>query len=243
FTNVKGRIIGHALITCRENELLVIGEPDQATRLLEHLDRYIIREDVQLHDESAARGYLLFDADFAAQRFELAVHVTDWYETKGRTLRLIEAPASDVRQLKQRLVGNGFVICDEAFEIVRIEAGVPLFGVDFDDRNFPQEVRRNDEAISFTKGCYLGQETVARIDALGHVNQQLAGVRFSSQAVPDKGIELTHVGKTIGQVTSAVLSPKLDAPLALAMVRREHNPVGTRLDSPIGPCEVVSLPV
>jgi tRNA-modifying protein YgfZ len=243
FTNVKGRIIGHGLIDCRENELVVIGEPDQATRLLEHLDRYIIREDVQLHDETAARGHLLVDADFTPQRFELAATVTDWYATKGRTLRLIEAPASDMPQLMERLAGNGLMICDAAFEIVRIETGVPLFGVDFDDRNLPQEVGRNDEAISFTKGCYLGQETVARIDALGHVNQQLVGVRFSGEAVPDKGTALTHNEKTIGQVTSAVLSPKLDTPLALAMVRREQSPIGTRLDSPLGPCEVVSLPV
>jgi tRNA-modifying protein YgfZ len=243
FTNVKGRIIGHGLIDCRENELVVIGEPDQATRLFEHLDRYIIREDVQLHDETPARGSLLVDADFAAQQFGLAAYVTDWYAIKGRTLRLIEAPAADVRKLKERLAANGFVSCDEAFETVRIEAGMPLFGVDFDDRNLPQEVGRNDEAISFTKGCYLGQETVARIDALGHVNQQLVGVQFGGEAVPDKGTALTHNGKTIGWVTSAVLSPKLDAPLALAMVRREHSPIGTRLDSPLGPCEVVSLPV
>ena len=68
--------------------------------------------------------------------------------------------------------------CDlAAFETLRIEAGTPLFGVDFNDNNLPQEVGRDDRAISFTKGCYLGQETVARIDALGHVNQQLAGVR------------------------------------------------------------------
>ena len=85
-----------------------------------------------------------------------------------------------------------------AFHALRIEAGTPLFGVDFDDRNFPQEVGRNEQAISFTKGCYLGQETVARIDALGHVNQQLAGVRFAGTNVPDAGSELTHAGKTAG---------------------------------------------
>ena len=86
-----------------------------------------------------------------------------------------------------------------------------MFGVDFDDRNFPQEVGRNEQAISFTKGCYLGQETVARIDALGHVNQRLAGVRFAGTNVPDAGNELTYAGKTAGQVTSAKFSPQLQA--------------------------------
>jgi folate-binding protein YgfZ len=119
---------------------------------------------------------------------------------------------------------------------------VPLFGVDFDEQNFPQEVGRDREAISFTKGCYLGQETVARIDALGHVNQRLVGVRFDGSDIPGAGTELAQEGANVGKVTSAAYSPKLKAPLALAIVRREANNIGTRLDSPIGPCEVVALP-
>jgi hypothetical protein len=130
-----------------------------------------------------------------------------------------------------------------AFTAARVEAGVPLWGVDFDEQNFPQEVGRDRQAISFTKGCYLGQETVARIDALGHVNQRLVGVRFLGGDLPDPGAELSHAAKKVGRVTSAALSPRLNAPLALAMVRREANAVGTRLDSPVGPCEVVPLPV
>ena len=81
-----------------------------------------------------------------------------------------------------------------AFDALRIESGTPLFGVDFDEENLPQEVGRDELAISFTKGCYLGQETVARIDALGHVNQQLAGVRFAGPDVPDAKAELTQGG-------------------------------------------------
>ena len=69
----------------------------------------------------------------------------------------------------------------QRFDVARIEAGTPLFKVDFDDSNLPQEVGRDAEAISFTKGCYLGQETVARIDALGHVNQRIVGVQFTGQ--------------------------------------------------------------
>jgi glycine cleavage system aminomethyltransferase T len=68
------------------------------------------------------------------------------------------------------------------------------------------------------------------------------GVRFTGDVVPEKGCELVHAGKTAGHVTSAAFSPKLEAPLALAMVRREQSHVGTRLDSPVGPCEVVALP-
>jgi tRNA-modifying protein YgfZ len=118
-----------------------------------------------------------------------------------------------------------------------------LFGVDFNDSNLPQEVSRDREAISFTKGCYLGQETVARIDALGHVNQQLVGVRFLGTTLPDPGMQLIHDGRAVGNVTTATYSPQLDAPLALAMLRREHVAVNTRLDSSVGACELVALPV
>ena len=86
----------------------------------------------------------------------------------------------------------------QRFDAARIEAGMPLFGVDFDDSNLPQEVGRDAEAISFTKGCYLGQETVARIDALGHVNQRIVGVRFSGTEVPAVGTELTSAATGCG---------------------------------------------
>jgi folate-binding protein YgfZ len=142
------------------------------------------------------------------------------------------------------LVAKRFVLAGpQAFETARIESGMPRYGVDFNEENLPQEVGRDREAISFTKGCYLGQETVARIDALGHVNQRLAGVRFFGSGVPSGGTELAREGRIVGSVTSAAFSPKLDAPLALAMVRREANSPGTRLSSAAGECEVVALPV
>jgi folate-binding protein YgfZ len=270
FTNVKGKIIGHGLITCRKNELVVIGEPGQATKLIEHLDRYILREDVQLQDNTGSRAHLLMcgapsafagfflphldyaDAtkapsgdlrDFPAQLLDVAVYLTNWYAANERFFLLIETNTADLQKLEQKLVCGGLLACNDAFEMVRIEAGIPLFGFDFDDRNLPQEVGRDETAISFTKGCYLGQETVARIDALGHVNQQLVGMKFSGERIPDRGTELTHAGKTTGHVTSSAFSPKLQAPLALAMLHRERCGAGNRLDSPSGPCEVISLPL
>ena len=138
----------------------------------------------------------------------------------------------------------GFAPCQpEAVEIVRVEAGWPVYGRDITDHNLPQEVDRDDLAVSFTKGCYLGQETVARIDALGHVNRKLVGVKFVGAAIPDVGMRLTSDDQEVGQVTSSVFSPRLDSPLALAYVRRAHNAPGTPLQSQVGAAEVVSLPV
>src|SRR5262249_54035500 len=149
---------------------------------------------------------------------------------------LIACQRADVGQVQAALVAAGAVLCDESvFEAARIEYGTPLFGRDFSDENLPQEVGRDRQAISFTKGCYLGQETVARIDALGHVNRLLRGVKFESDSVPAIGTELfgsagecsdqiasqnqAAGAKPIGRVTSACWSPRLNAPLGLAMVR------------------------
>jgi folate-binding protein YgfZ len=134
--------------------------------------------------------------------------------------------------------------CDpQIAEIVRVESGVPMYGRDITDENLPQEVNRNAQAISFTKGCYLGQETVARIDALGHVNKLLVGLKISGATVPTAGTELTAQGKVVGHVTSAVFSPRLNAPLALGYVRTGNNEVGNRVESPLGSAEVIALPL
>jgi tRNA-modifying protein YgfZ len=254
FTNVKGKIVGHGLVACRENELEIIGVPGQAPPLIAHLDRYVIREDVQLRDTTGERDYLLVAGGVVAkQHFDefkssdalnaLSFDAIPWALAGSEFELVLGLSPQDLPNARALLGDHGFVMADAAFTACRIEAGMPLFQTDFDDRHFPQEVGRDLQAISFTKGCYLGQETVARIDALGHVNQRLVGVRFLANDVPEAGLELSHSGKQAGQVTSAAFSPRLNAPLTLAMVRREANSSGTRLESPIGECEVVSLPV
>jgi folate-binding protein YgfZ len=275
-TNVKGRIVGHGLVTCREDELVFTTVPGQGTALVAHLDRYIIREDVQVRDTSSERAYVLLaggpPACSAAMALAPTIHEAReflnplvnakarlidvpirwicWNLLGGVFCGLLEISSTDLARARQILhegdaapIGPWPEAHEAVFHALRIEAGTPLFGVDFDDRNFPQEVGRNEQAISFTKGCYLGQETVARIDALGHVNQQLAGVRFDGSNVPEPGAELTHAAKSAGHVTSATFSPQLQAPLALAMLRREHTGTGSVLESSIGPGEVIPLPI
>ena len=157
---------------------------------------------------------------------------------------MIAGERSSIDGLSIALAATGATACSaEAFEIVRIEAGYPLYGRDIGDKNLPQEVNRNRLAISFTKGCYLGQETVARIDALGHVNRTLQSVRFSGAAVPADGTELRVGSAVAGEVTSAVFSPRLDAPLALAYLRRGFEAIGTQLESDLGAAEVIATPL
>ncbi len=141
------------------------------------------------------------------------------------------------------LEAEGAIPCGrEVLETVRIEAGFPWFGADITVANLPQEVARDRQAIHFNKGCYLGQETVARIDALGHVNKSLVSLRFSGQTVPPPGTELRSGEQVVGTVTSASWSPLLQAPLALGYIRRGHSALGGKSTSDAGDAEIVSPP-
>ena len=136
---------------------------------------------------------------------------------------------------------------DMAVDAVRVERGRPWFGVDFGDDYLPQETGLEHEAVSFTKGCYLGQETVARLHHLGHVNRQLRGIVVVGDASIETGATLSAAGKEVGVVTSVGYSPRRQSTVALAYVRRQHAEPGTRLELPSGSssshAEVTSLPM
>jgi folate-binding protein YgfZ len=119
----------------------------------------------------------------------------------------------------------------DTWEIARIESGRPQWGADMDDSTLPQEANFDElGAISYTKGCYIGQETVARVHFRGHVNRFLRRLRFVTRPAPPKGAELVdETGKVIGDIRSVALSPRYGG-VALAMVRREVQP-GTTLQA------------
>jgi folate-binding protein YgfZ len=119
----------------------------------------------------------------------------------------------------------------DALEIARIEAGIPRFGADMDESNIPLECGIESRAVSYNKGCYIGQEVINRIHSIGHVNKELRGLRLSDdlKTLPARGDKLFHDGKEVGYLTSAVKSPALNANIALGYVRRESNAAGTEL--------------
>jgi folate-binding protein YgfZ len=119
----------------------------------------------------------------------------------------------------------------EALEIARIETGIPRYGLDMDETNIPLECGIEARAVSYNKGCYIGQEVINRIHSIGHVNRELRGLKLADdlKQLPAKGDKLFHDGKEVGYVTSAVKSFALNANIALGYVRREVNAVGTEL--------------
>lgn len=159
----------------------------------------------------------------------------------------IIGPREALQELRTQFAGSGAIEAfGDALLVARIEAGRPEWGVDMDDSFLAQEVDMERlEAISFTKGCYTGQETVARVHYRGHVNRYLRGLRFHDAAIPPLGADLQDAdGKVVGTVKSAALSPKRGA-IALAMIRREIEPGAVlRASPPEGTIEatVESLP-
>jgi aminomethyltransferase len=117
-----------------------------------------------------------------------------------------------------------------ALETLRIQAGVKYFGPDFDDTVIPQEAGLETTHISFSKGCYTGQEIVERVRSRGHVNRRLVGLEFETRTPPLHGTKLVVDAKDVGQVTSAAFSPALARVIGLGYVRREHNAVGSLVE-------------
>jgi folate-binding protein YgfZ len=241
-TNVQGKTIGHVVIACESERLLLTTVPDQADTLLAHLDRYLITEDVELANESANYRQVLISGSEAAAvlRRVFCIDAPDgqtsatcqeqpcivWrmpFAAADTFAVIVSAGGNEVDQL---LVNAGASEGDdEAIEFRRIEHRFPWFGRDLTDKTLPQEVDRNDEAISFTKGCYLGQETVARIDALGHVNKLLVRVRADQELAV--GDELLVSDKATGIITSTVAGA--GHYWGLATIRREHATGGCKL--------------
>jgi len=130
----------------------------------------------------------------------------------------------------------------EALESLRIEAGIPRYGSELGEDTLPLEANLMN-ALSFNKGCYIGQEIVERARSRGSVNWKLAGVKIESPQAPASGEKLTLDGKEVGEVTSACVSPTLQKTIALAYLRKEHLEAGTRLQTASGEAaEVATLP-
>jgi folate-binding protein YgfZ len=266
--DVKGHVLGHVFLFVAPQSIVIDTVPGQGERLSRHLDRYLIQESVEIHDRTEEWGELLVAGPRSAALLEsLAVNVpqASYGHNKstfagrpcylrrtdlvGPDSWLVACARSDVDSVRRALANAGAVPADQAaFEMARLEAGTPLYERDITEKNLPQEVNRDAQAISFTKGCYLGQETVARIDALGHVNRVLVGLRFFGGQIPAIGTEVQTAdsapgGPAVGAISSAAYSPRLKNALALGYVRRGHTQVGTKLASAAGSAEVVALPL
>ena len=258
-TNVKGRILGHVWIEADSSSLRLDLGPVPADRLLAHLERYIINEDVAITDRTQEWGELLVMGPSAARAIApvfgdvaglgLLEHVDEngamgptrvsRRDIGVHTAYVISAPHAALAQLWETLRKSEARSAGSAvWSGLRIEAGLPVYGVDLTDDNLAQEAGRTRSAISFTKGCYLGQEPIARLDAMGHVNRELRSLRISGDMIPDAGARVFSDagGSTaVGSVTSAARSFGSNSAVALGLLRSSVSAPGTQVFVETGP--------
>lgn len=253
-TDVRGKTLGHVVVFRSDDSLRMIGPPDQSQRIAQHVDRYTIREDATpvIRDEEfvgivlppplaaqLAEG-LVQSSRLLHQQIRLADELVDlygcWWLGEGTGLLLVAADRQDpvIQALRETWSAN---LEDEpSFQRARTLARFPWYGIDLNETNLPQEADRDAIAISFTKGCYLGQETVARLDALGQVQKKLVAWSIEG-GVPAAGTTLQADGKTVGRLTSVAALEDGNA-FAIGPARRSHFDPGrvasTAEDSTIG---------
>jgi tRNA-modifying protein YgfZ len=241
FLTHKGKMLGDLRILAVGTpgeppaELLLDSERVALQELFDMIRRYKIGFEVELHKRTVERGLLsLIGPDSArvagASELSSEEHASVPIEVEGIAALAIRTDAgvdllcdsADAERLREALLGRGAEpVSEAAAECLRIERGRPRYGIDIDDSTIPQEAGLNDRAVSFTKGCYVGQETVARLFYKGKPNRHLRGLRLSAPAEP--GAELRLGERVVGRLGSVALSPAL-GPIGLALVRREAEP-------------------
>lgn len=250
--NIKGKLNGHVHVLCREESLELISWPNQTEVLRTHLDRFLIREKVAFHSADLVGTGFLFGATIDLVPLEAVTQRSYREFGTGEATCLIAAgefcgPGWLLLPSNPRVAVNAValpfdisrlqVANESELEHWRVSHGCPRFGVDSSDETLPQELQRDEKAISFEKGCYLGQETVARIDSLGHVNRLLVKVSLSAMPNATLPAELRLQDAVVGMLTSIVAADP--QPLGIATVKRSVAKPGQRLSC--GEVEVVVL--
>lgn len=250
----QGKVIADVRVLCAMNSFYLDFLENLKEKIIAHLNRYLVADEVEIADRSteyatlsiqgpeseALLRKLVGQAELPEHPLQHAMITLDgtaictvFASHTGETGIDLIAPFANLPAIAQRLseAGQQFSavwVGEEAQNILRIEAGIPRYGVDFTEDNLLLEVGL-DHAVSFSKGCYLGQEVIERIRSRGHVNKKLVGLILESQESANPGDAIVHADKSVGNVTSSVHSPALGRPIALGYVHRDYWNPGTRL--------------
>jgi folate-binding protein YgfZ len=228
----KGRIMADALVLVDDERVLVAVPRSALAEVRASFERYLIMEDAEI-----ATG----EDDFAVwlvhgprsgdvlQAARAAGGLGGTLDRSGLGGALIVAPVAERARVEGALAAAGALIGDEAgWESLRVARAIPRFGADFDGSTYPQEAGLEKTAVSFAKGCYLGQEVVCMLEMRGHVKRRLVPIHLDAADAPAAGAEVADAaGQAVGSVTSAAPSPGRGGVIALAMVKRAHTQAGT----------------
>lgn len=267
----QGKMISDMTVYVRDDDLLFDTDPGMASTLQEALDRYALMDDVTIADVTEQYGLVgvhgpqadtLLNAVLGSFSVPaLPGHVACAYQ--GISLMIarshrtgevgydVYVPVDRTADIWTALLENGEAIGVqrvgiEALEILRIEAGIPRYGAELDARIIPNEAGIKDRAISFTKGCYIGQEPVVMIEHRGQPNKLLAGLRIGGDDLPLKDTPLWKDDQDAGWITSSVRGQSVNGVIALGYVRRKFMKTGEQLTVEVNGAsviaEVVELP-
>jgi tRNA-modifying protein YgfZ len=254
FLTHKGKMLGDMRVLDVGDELLLDTERVALQGLFNMIRKYKLGSDVELHKRTVEMGLLSLigpDARRVAGAHGLgnAEHANTRATVGDRQVILVTSDtgvdvfcqADDTAAVRAALEAAGAVpVSEDAAEVVRVERGRPRYGIELDDNVIPQEAGLNERAVSFTKGCYVGQETVARLFYRGKPNRHLRGLRLSGAAATGDALKLGE--KEVGRLATVVVSP-VHGPIALAILRREAEPGETlAVGDGAVTAEVVELP-
>jgi folate-binding protein YgfZ len=259
----KGKLETDLFVYKLQDELLLDFGPGLTEKITGRLSKYIIAEDVQIVDVAPFYSLLSVQGPRSAELLRVAsISPTlperpfQWTKTTTANgdLYVIQnsrfgppgfdlfIPNGDAQQFAEKLSASIKTVGFDACEVSRIENGIPRFGIDMDETNLAPEALR-ENAISYAKGCYIGQEVIARIRTYGQVAKALRLLRLPDELphLPTRGEKLFKGGREVGFVTSATLSPRHGCKVALGLVRKEANSPGESLavGSPKGGVAVI----
>jgi folate-binding protein YgfZ len=267
FLDAHGKVMALLHVYALPEGILLELPPGLTRKTLLLLDKYLISEKASFEPMDEAWAILSLQgpvapallAGLSGHALDLAPHAHLEATLAGATARIVQrsefgavpgyfvwtAP-EHAGTIRAALVGAGATAVDpDVAEGLRIEAGVPAYGQDVDESVILPETGL-EHLVSYTKGCYIGQEVVARVKYRGHVNRALTGLRLEGERVPAPGAIVAAAEREIGRVTSAAWSLGLGAPIALGYVRREHREPGgavsVKIEDDLVPARVSALP-
>jgi len=251
----ESKIVADADVLCMEESIRLSLDAHVADRARQHLERFLVADDVEIENRAEADVLLGVHGPRAAQILEAAAADVRLPEKEldhvaatiaGSAVRIarsqwtgelgfdLVAPRAQAEAVSQALLRGGEPLGlrhagSVAADVLRIEAGVARVDVDFDETNLVLEAGL-ERGIHFRKGCYLGQEIVERASARGHVNKRLVGIRIAGERTPRRDDRILRSGAEIGRVTSGAFSPYLRQPIALGYVKRDAIAPGTPIE-------------
>jgi folate-binding protein YgfZ len=233
----KGRIVTDLIVVKAGDAIQVVVPARARDSVMETFDRHLVMEDAELSRDDALRVWLAHGPK--------AAELGRPCDLTGLGGAIVVGPAEEGERLARRAGELGGLVGDASgWEALRLERGVPAFGVDFDDKTYPQEASLEKRAVSFEKGCYLGQEVVCMLELRGHVKRKLVPFVAEGASAVEAGAAVTDAaGAEVGKVSSSGPSPTLGKTVGLAMVKVAQAAPGTELHAGGTRVRVVDVPV